>query len=404
MTELLNLHALLGDSSGYLDALRVPDADERALSLAREKIRATLRDAFRQPSNFVAKRALFEDRAPVDAESAKLRAPKFRLQGSFQYGTANDCQITPPQEIDQDDGVFLPISFFRTQFGDRPVIASEAYFLLVEKALQPLVEREGWSLDTSKDTCVRIRLSKRLHMDLPLYVIQDSAFTHLAKADAQARFLDEASLRHETELAEAVYRGLSEDQILLAHRKKRWMSSDPRTLENWFANAIGVHGSILRRLSRAYKGMRDAHEMDDELGSICIMVGAVEAYGNIDKPPQGREDIALRDVALEMSHLFQNPVYNPAFPGDDELCLCIDWDADTRQRICTLFAEAADHLDFATTGTTDKSMALHRARLAFGDRVPDDISLIKQVGQAALIRSQEPRRQPAPLAPRTRSG
>jgi hypothetical protein len=404
MTELLNLNGLLGETSGYLDAIRVPDIDEKELTRARELIRETLRAAFRQPETFINKRAIFEDRAPVDPEREKLRAPKFRLQGSFKYGTANDCQINPPQEIDQDDGVFLPVSFFETQFGPRPVIASEAYFSLIEHALQPLADREGWALDKTKDTCVRIRLSERLHMDLPLYVVADGAFSLLAKADARARLMNEDSYRREIELTDRVYNSLGEDQILLAHRKKRWIESDPRTIEKWFANAVGLHGSILRRLSRGYKGMRDAHEMDDDIGSIGVMVGVVEAYGRVGKPPSGREDIAFRDVAREMARVFEGPVYNPAFPNDDEHRLCQDWDADTRRRICVLFEETADHLDFATTGTSDKSMSLHRARLAFGDRVPDDTTLIKEVGEAGRIRSQEPKPQPTPMVPRYRSG
>ena len=367
-------------------------------------IRETMRAAFRQPERLVNKRMIFEDRAPIDPDTETLRAPKFRLQGSFQYGTANDCQINPPQEIDQDDGMFLPVSFFETQFGPRPIVASEAYFALVEKALRPLADREGWVIDKDKDTCVRICLSERLHMDLPLYVVADGAFSVLAKADARARLLNEDSFRHEAELSDGVYNNLGHDQILLAHRKRRWIESDPRTLEKWFSNAVSLHGSILRRLSRGYKGMRDAHEMDDALGSICIMVGTVEAYGRVGKPPNGREDIAFRDVAREMARVFRNPVYNPAFPADEDSRLCLNWDRDTRLRICRLFEEAAEHLDFATTKTRDKSIALHRAELAFGDRVPRNTTLITEVGEADRIRNQQPKPQPAPLVPRYRSG
>lgn len=404
MIELLNLNALLGETSGYLDAIRVPDADEKRLRRARELIRATLREAFRDPSVHINKRMIFEDRAPIDPDSTRLKTPKFRLQGSFQYRTANDCQINPPQEIDQDDGVFLPVSFFGTNFGPRPIIASEAYFALVEKALRPLADQQGWIVDTSKDTCVRLKLSKRLHMDLPLYVLADGAYEQLAKTDARNRRIDADSLQNEIELVEAVYNAIGEDQILLAHRKKRWITSDPRTLEKWFANAVGLHGSIVRRLSRGFKGMRDAHEMDDDLGSICVMVAAIEAYGRIPTPPKGREDIAFREVAREMAAVFGEYVYNPAFPNDETKRLCIDWDAETRRRIRLLFSQAADHLDFATQGTTDKSIALQRATLAFGARIPEDLTLIKSVGQAAQIRSQPAKSQPAPLAPRTRSG
>lgn len=404
MTELLNLNGLLGETKGYLDALKVPEADANSLTRARELIRDTLRAAFRNPESHISKHEIFEIGAPIDPTTEILRAPKFRLQGSFKYGTANDCQINPPQEIDQDDGVFLPVSFFQGPKGDQPLIASKAYFTLVERALRPLADRQGWIVDDSKNTCVRVKLSRRLHLDLPLYVVPNTAYASLAKNDAKRRLINEEAFRHEVELTDGVYNALAQDTILLAHRIKGWDRSDPRTLEKWFANAVGLHGSILRRLSRGYKGMRDAHGMDNDLGSIAIMVGAVEAFSRVGKPPRDREDIAFRDVARELSRVFGSPVYNPAFPNDDTKRLCVDWSAETRKQICALFKNTADSLDVATTGTNDKRTALRRVRDAFGERVPDDPSLIKAVGEADRIRSQQAKPQPAPLVPRYKSG
>tara|TARA_R110002110_G_scaffold222427_2_gene436379 strand:- start:311 stop:1042 length:732 start_codon:yes stop_codon:yes gene_type:complete len=243
-------------------------------------------------------------------------------------------------------------------------------------------------------------------MDLPLYVIREGAFQKLAIDHAREMQLADAAVLQEIELSESIYRGLREDQILLAHRKLPggWDASDPRRIEDWFDNAVRIHGPIVRTLSRAYKGMRDARWADTDLSSICIMVAVVEAYGQLFSPPRNRDDIILRDVADLLSKRFSRPIENPAFPGDASKMLCKDWTPEYRVEICRVFAEIASNLDYAIEQTLDKEMAVHRARLAFGGRVPDDHDLIDLVKPPEAIRQQPSQAQKQALVPRTRSG
>jgi hypothetical protein len=407
MAATLNMHKVFSGGEGYLDDLRVDDREVEALRSARGEIRDTLKDAFRDWESHVRRAELFEGWLVKAADSLRLPAPKFRIQGSFAYATVNDCQITPPQQIDQDDGLFLPIGFLTTDGTTRPTIASKAYFDLVEKALAPLCASRGWTLNPGKlrDTCVRVEISSRLHIDLPLYAIRDDAFERLvetAQMSMNKSMTTDAAVQ--IELAEDVYRGLGSSEIMLAHRDLGWLGSDPRKLEDWFNNAIRVYGDQVRRVSRAFKGLRDARFDRSELSSICIMAAVVTAYerlgGQLDR---NRDDLALMLVAREMADILRHPVENPVFPGQDDKCLC-GWEDHVRDEICGVFRDAADQMEEAIHGTLNRTVALNRAKTVFGPRIPDDIDLISTIGLAQVIRQEPPALQPRPMPPRTKSG
>jgi len=412
MAASLNLHRLFHTDDGYLAELRVSDDDQAALSAAREDIRATLRYAIKNWQKFLPASELFDPAAAKYAVDGDLPAPKFRLQGSFAYHTVNDCQQSPPQEIDQDDGMFLPVTFITNGGSLRPRITSKAYFALVEKALKPLCDEKGWRLNPTgpKSSCVRVGVAPRLHIDVPLFAMRDEAFEqlaeasvrHLAKADSLA--LDARFQREREELSEEVYRALDESDIVLAHRTEGWKGSDPRKLETWFNNALRNYGFVVRRLSRSFKALRDAHWGECDLGSICIMAAVVTAVARIQPLDQNRDDLALLAVGREMIKVFGGSVENPAFPGDADKYLCKDWTPDFRSEVRRVFSEACDNLERAIFDTLHKGHAIKLAQAAFGDRVPDDETLVTLVGVAAAVRKVEPTPQPRPMVPRTTSG
>jgi len=224
----------------------------------------------------------------------------------------------------------------------------------------------------------------------------------LAKADSQA--LDARFLREREELSDEVYRALDESDIVLAHRRDGWIGSDPRKLETWFNNALTNYGPLVRRLSRAFKALRDAHWPECELGSICIMAAVVQAVARTHPFEHNRDDLALLAVGREMIKIFGNPVENPAFPSDADKYLCKDWNPEFRMEIQRVFSEACDNLERAIFDTLHKGHAIKLAQAAFGDRVPDDESLVVLVGVAPAIRKVEPTPQPRPMVPRTTSG
>ena len=404
MSTMLNLSKLMDTESGYLSALSVSHQDRQVLSRAREEIRDTLRSAFRNWSSFVAKVELRDSRVFASPSQLHFPAPKFRIQGSFAYHTPNDCQHPPKQQIDQDDGVFLPVSFVTSKGRERPAIASSAYFSLVERALQPLCDRRRWILNPNRKrgSCVRVQLSDRLHIDLPLYAVRDSAFEEMIEFSA-LNSVQKAQIRDAVELDERVYRELAEAEIVLAHRTQQWIQSDPRRIERWFDTAVKLYGPVVRDLSRAVKGLRDA-KFTDELSSICIMASVVRAVEGLDQIDPDRLDLALAKVTNEMARRIDEPVKNPAFPNDQSKDLCADWDDEFRAQVESLFLDASSKLDRAMNGTYNKVIAIDLARGAFGNRVPNREDLIVLGSASANIRKQEPDPQPEPLVPRTRSG
>jgi hypothetical protein len=406
MAATLNLHKVFAGREGYLEDLKVPEADETALREAREEIRKVLRSAFREWDRYVTRIELFDSvmKAAVDQ---KLPQPKFRLQGSFAYHTVNDVQQNPPQQIDQDDGVFLPIGFLAANGRARPTIASKAYFKLVEDALRPLCALRGWILNPgrAKDTCVRVGINARGHIDLPLYAIRDEAFEQLVETAILKSLASRAMVMDEAQdLFDDVYRGLADTEIMLAHRKEGWIGSDPRKLENWFGDAVAYFGPQVRRLARAFKAMRDAEWANSDLRSICIMAALVTALENIGAQEESRDDIALMNTAREMAEVFRSPIENPVFPGDEKKYLCEGWTTEFREEVRVVFLRAANELDAAINGTLNRKIALDHAHTAFGQRITDDVDLISTIGLATVIRSQPPEPQPQPMAVRTKSG
>lgn len=406
MGSKLNLHKLMGTDAGYLRALAVDDDDRRHLSAAREEIRDTLRSAFRDWETHVSRQELFDADVAASAQPARVPVPKFRIQGSFAYWTVNDCQNPPLHQIDQDDGVFLPLSFVTAGGRTRPIIAAHAYFLLVERALAKVCALRGWRLNPgkAKNSCVRVEISSRLHIDLPLYAIRDSAFEQLVEfAAADSRIVKSAALNDVLELDDQIYRSLLSAEIILADRKNGWIESDPRKLEIWFENAVKAYGPIVRDLCRSFKAMRDA-KFDDGLSSICIMACVVNALNALGRVDEKRLDLALASVADKISEQLRYPVFNPAFPQDPQKCLCGKWDADYRAEVQQLFRSAAGLMAEATDGGFIKSLAISRARAAFGDRVPQNEELITLMTPAAVVRATPAEPQPRPMAPRTKSG
>ena len=409
MAATLNMHKVFTGGEGYLDALRVHATEAETLRSARKEIREALKDSFRDWEAHIRRTELFEGWLVKSLDGVRLPAPKFRIQGSFAYFTVNDCQVTPPQQIDQDDGLFLPIGFLTNSGRTQPTIISSAYFSLVQLALKPLCDRKGWTLNPDKlrDTCVRVQISDRLHIDIPLYAIRDDAFQELVETAAvtiQKGLTAEDRSLMELELANTVYRGLASSEIMLAHRTLGWLGSDPRKLEDWFAHAIEVYGEQVRRVSRALKGMRDARFRKSPLSSICLMAAIVTAYGRLGRLDPNRDDLALMHVARELADILHSPIENPVFPGEDDKCLCAGWSDEVRAEICETFRSVAEEMEEAIHGTLNRSVALARAKAAFGPRIPDDVDLISTVGLSQVIRQESPAPQPRPMAPRTKSG
>lgn len=374
MSAIWDFSRLLDE--GYCQEIKVKDIDKKRLASARDTIRQHLRASFatlRIADNQNA--LLIEKTRTALAGQRAFLAPKFHMQGSFVYNTHTDAIQHPPQEIDMDDGMFLPVRFFM-QDSETPVVDCNLYIDNVKTSLEKLATKKtGWWVE-EKACCLRMHINKRLHVDIPLYAIRDEKYDGLVEAlnKAFSTFsLD--SLREQVELDRNIYTDLNTEDMRLATRDG-WIKSDPRKLEEWFKGKIRVHGEALRTITRVFKGYRDYIWTDSSLSSICIMAAVVKAYDENPEFSSLRLGAAIESVSNALVQILASPIENPVYPGDQKTCLCNGWSSTERQSIRKAFQNLGDAIDRAAT-VSDPAYALQRIRGEFGDRMSNDVALLE---------------------------
>lgn len=365
----LNAHRVFSGTTdnNYLTALNVDPDKEGRLRKVRDTVRDTLRSAFRQWAEHTTRDALFETAA---AHQASLQ-PKFRMQGSFAYRTLNE-PAQKPQEIDLDDGMFLPVSYLADQGGSHPALVHTGYFAVVESALAPLCADNDWELETDLPSCVRIRLDDGAHMDVALYAIPDAEFEVLVeKAAVNAQ--DRVIVLESADFSEKMYRQLDANQIMLAHREEGWKPSDPRKLDDWVQESVNAYGAQFRRICRYLKGWRDHQWPACRLASIALMACVREAFDAGPVIAENRDDLRLLDVAERLPKLLRQQIDNPVVEGQrlDE-----KWSSEQRADFAAKAEELAQRVRQALHGTDAKQTALNELIAAFGSRIPNDATLI----------------------------
>lgn len=406
MRGTLNAHKVFKGTAlrpGYLKALSLEENREQLLRAARDDIRQALREGMPQWQGLAKAQSLVESRHVALASQLPPLRPRFRMQGSGVYHTLNDPAHKPPQEVDYDDGVFLPTSFVNGGGTVKPLLAAKGYFEVVEAILAPLCERKGWKLVSTKPTCVRIRIDNEAHIDLPLYAIPDQEFVELVEASAHTMLVKGvAATDSDIELAGQVYMNLPEDRIMLARRDKGWIESDPRELEGWFVGAIREHGEVVRRTCRYLKGWRDYQWPKGGPSSITLMACVVMVFDDLNGTlPENRDDLALQAVADRLEELFSQSIANPVLPDQN---LDENWTLEERLDFKSHAAELKSMIDGVLNGTFHKQIAFSWLRERFGDRIPDDELLIVIDSEEREVLAYEPAKVAAPFVPRTTSG
>lgn len=364
----INAHqAIISKPSGYKQALNLTDKQEQTLRATRDDIRAEISANFGSFAKSLGDQALFEDLAPLQARS--IQTPKFRMQGSFSYHTCNQPAHVPPQEIDLDDGLFMPVSYFQKGKDRSPVVNSAAYFFIIESILAPMCSRKGWKLVTDKPSCIRVKIDNTMHTDLALYSVPDADFLRILK-DARNRGVDFST---ELMMEDRSYRMLSQDEIMLAHRGEGWKKSDPRKLEDWFLNAVNEYGDQVRVVSRCLKGWKDFQWQNGKLASIALMAAVVAVFEKASAGiPSDRDDIALLRVAEDLPDFLDKEIPNPVVPGErlDE-----GWKPEERNDFVAKAKVLAQRLTDILLHSSDRTLAVEALQGQFGGRFPDDLTL-----------------------------
>lgn len=398
----LNAHRVFENSTSYgsyHSSLAVTGAQTDELRAARDEIRGILRGALRDWTLHINKREFF-DAALGSSEPPALR-PKFRMQGSFSYRTQVEPAWLPPQEIDLDDGMFLPVSYLTNGEQAHPVVVSTGLFRLVESVLAPLCARKGWHLVTDKPSCVRVELSGTAHVDIALYAIPDEKFALMMEEVLKSNAAKASVIRDSMDLDEGVYREIDPDEIMLAHRTEGWRPSDPRKLEDWFRQALDTQGEQLRRICKYLKGWRDFQWEGCRLSSIALMAAVVASYDAAPAEFQdGRDDLALQRVAQSLPAFFAGRIPNPVVPGQylDE-----GWSIEQRNDYVARASELANTIYSAIQRAASPKAAIEALVSAFGPRIPKAEALVEADGRyeaaaPAIHRSAEYRDQAAAAA------
>lgn len=321
--------------------------------------------------------------------------PRFWTQGSFKYRTLNR-PFHPDQEIDIDDGTYLPMTFFESE----PKIGHQLLTLLVDASLMSLVEENvGWEFD-SKPTCARIKIpQERTHIDIPMYAIPKEQF--LEKEAAVLKAFDSRSMNESVgteaygsihDMADDLqYEKLNSENVNLALRdgkpgSPKWMNSDPKIVEDWFEGECFRIGKHLRKVCRYMKAWRDAQWPKHGPSSICLMAATVEVLQQKAVDTQDMGDI-MKVVADNLYLEFLKGVKSPDETDERPLFPPEHQHTDIEQDIISKLRLLPDQLREAERAES-KSDALSKLSLVFGERVFDK-ELIKHKAAAPAF-SQRP--------------
>lgn len=362
---MLKLNRLLFASAEevFVDRIEPTMAQRQVLFDAKNDIRDHLRPRIREATI----RVLGMEKAVT---------PRFRTQGSWSYKTCVQPAWNPPQEMDWDFGVYLPVSVW--EVGGPPHAMAKLYFKLVEGLLQDLCDDKGWKLYTGKDTCIRVQINTWAHIDIPLYAAPEAQFTQIVEKVA----LEAARA---TDLREALVTNFAEEDftlqqwedmvdIMMATRAGEWKQSDPEEVSRWFIDRIEEHTEQLRRVCRYLKAWRDLHwKAGDGPTSVCIMIAVAQTF----EAQRGRDDLALEKSARALAIALKGNVHEPAISeGKEDFNKRLD--ADGRHEASARAATLASQLQAARLKASHLAGdAIDILRRQLGERVPYRTDLVE---------------------------
>jgi hypothetical protein len=391
---LANAHALfcgLKADPSYLANLTVDDSEKSRLMEARRVVRKALKEAATQIS---VNDAYWQDsyRQRVSRQNRPAILIKFMTQGSFAYQTLNDPAQKPQQEIDLDDGMYVPVQFLEN---GEPALAAIGLYDFVDGVLARVCRQYGWELDRSKDCCARIKLWPGAHIDIPIYSIPQDRFQELRESLAKA---DMSFASHDS--VKGDWR-LPSDQIMLARRDGSWVQSDPQMMHDWVEGRVERYGPQFRRLSRFFKGWRDHTWQKSALSSICLMRAIDIALADLPGLPNGeRDDELILEVAKRLPGIFSGKVSNPVLPD-----LCInEWDDAVRQGIVAGADLLKSEMESALERTGDAEQVVKKLRARFGGRLPYRPDVVKIASKISAIARATPATVAAPQVIASTSG
>lgn len=389
---MLKLNKLLyytADRRVFSDEIEPTDEQRKELTKAKNDIRDHLRVGISEAT--VTKLGM-----PRRVE------PRFRTQGSWSYNTCIQPFAMPPQEMDWDFGVYLPVDVWEDN--GPPHAMAKAYFVLVEGLLESLCEEKGWHLVPGKDTCIRVQVASWGHVDLPLYAAPAEQFVRiqeraLAKS-VTASVHDSVRLSESAEFGEFPEQAWEElDDIMIACRSGEWIKSDPETVSRWFNDQVLVHTEQLRRVCRYAKAWRDKWWESGGPTSVSLMIAIAQEFD----AKAGRDDRALEGAMRALAKALKGDIRALGIDGGKE-----DFNrlkGIERELAAQKAEETAAAIQRARLrGEDGKAQAVADLRGELGTRVPNDTELVDADTVAQEVLSVAPRKVTAPVVLATNAG
>jgi hypothetical protein len=330
--------------------------------------------------------------------------PRFRTQGSWSYKTCVQQPSMPPQQMDWDFGVYLPVDVWEDN--GPPHAMAKAYFELVETLLSNLCREKNWTLLKDKSTCIRVQIADWAHIDVPLYAAPALQFVNIVeKAEARARRVtssvhDSIALDESVasgELPEQVWEDL--DDIMLATRSGEWMPSDPEAISRWFNDRALTHEQ-LRRICRYAKAWRDLWWPDGGgPSSVALMIAIAQNF--VAHP--GRDDLAFEKSMRQLASALTKEIREPGIDNGKEnfnrLTPHEQADAASKASDCANAFQRA-----RTRGVHQKEVAIADVEGQLGQRVPRDQSLVEIEAEVEAVLAVKPRVVVPPVVRATSAG
>ena len=403
---------LSSDIDSFLPKITPTESQIDELKTYRKDIRNALRRAFYSLNKAFEKdnsgRWQISNSATQLLYSEKLRAlepnqkaslanltPKFMSQGSFVYKTLNLPCYERIQQIDLDDGVYLPLDIFR----DSPIVSKDLFFLIVDTTLKNLAKEKGWKFK-EKNTCARLDVNELIHIDVPLYAIPLDR--HIAMESNKLQMDESLWLSDSRSL-------LSKDDIYLAVRDRAsWINSDPAMISEWFKDSVRVHGEILRNVCRHLKAWRDYKFPSGGPSSIALMACAVQSFNELvaergQRFVSAQESEALMLCAMRLEQQFIKGVQNPTDKTKAQLYPTANMSEGEKEKDRALAVELANEINFSLNKAQSKLDSLKAIKKVLGQRIPERQDLINRISAADIL-SKPAKTNPAPVVPNGNAG
>lgn len=356
--------------NGFREELNLTDDKKSILLNARKTIRGTIRSAFNeQRSQYLSEDSL-RVLSKFTKDSSEIVKPLFMSQGSFVYNTINMPSNPPTQQMDLDDGVYLPLSYVENELHDNFDHAARIVRNVIENCIKDLCSEKGWSL-AKHSKCLRVTIANDSHIDLPIYSIPDDEAHTIKESLRQAinkGYMDSMGL---TPLS------LDKANNILLATDEGWIKSDPREIQEWVHNSRERLGRKFIYYSRYLKAWRDEQwpQDDSKLSSILLMSGVEQGLSEASYSESDNVSIDLASVVTSIKlSLSVNGIKHPT-----ENCR-LDEGLPNRENIIRSLNSLIINLSESVKRNEPKSLVTE-----FGERFPEEKGTVKEVAASAAV-------------------